>query len=90
MLDRYGQCGTERFFPAGVRSGPMQVRTLLSGAAEDRFSRESEILSPRYAPKWRGEALPIKERPDRKGQLLSVIREVNLFQRNLPDVVPFQ
>lgn len=41
LLDRYGQSGTERDFPAGVRSGPMQVRIYGSGAAKDRFPRES-------------------------------------------------
>lgn len=43
VLDRYGQSGTERNFPAGVRSGPMQDRFYGSGAAEDRFSRESQL-----------------------------------------------
>ena len=40
---RYGQSGTERIFPAGVRSGPMQDRFYGSGAAGDRFSRESQL-----------------------------------------------
>lgn len=43
MLDRYGQSGTERIFPAGVRYGPMQGRFYCSGAAGDRFSRESQL-----------------------------------------------
>ena len=43
MLDRYGQSGTKRIFPAGVRSGPMQDRFYGSGAAGDRFSRESQL-----------------------------------------------
>ena len=45
MLDRYGQSGTERIFPASARFGAMEVRIHDSGAAEDRFSRESQLDS---------------------------------------------
>ena len=49
MLARYEQSGTERIFAAGVRSRPMQVRIYGSGAAGDRFLRESQLEPIRQA-----------------------------------------
>jgi hypothetical protein len=45
VLDRYGQSGTERIFPVRFPSKAIWVRICGSGAANDRFSRESQLES---------------------------------------------